>query len=70
MEYVRIEKLYLESEIIMCHKELAYWEEQYRNARENNDIFYKKSYLRKIYMLQARLDTLREMLNNGDKREE
>lgn len=66
MEYIKIEKLYFKSEIDMCHKQLSYWEEQYRSARENNDTFYKRSYLRKIYMLQSRLNTLIEILNEGE----
>lgn len=59
----QISKEKIDAEIEICHQQLSYWEEQYRNCADN---FYKKSYLRQINRWQAKLEVLNWIKLEGE----
>lgn len=60
MSSLILSKTILTTELSNCHKELSKWEERYRNVESD---FYKKSYQRQIHFWQAKLETLRWVLD-------
>jgi len=65
MDKILIEAEKIETEITICHQQLSYWEEQYRNTPEG---VYKKSYWRQINRLQSKLETLEWIKAEGEER--
>lgn len=49
-----------------CHSQICYWEEQYRKAKEREDIFYQKCYWRQINRWQAQYEMLGWVLEEGN----
>ena len=62
MNKLVIDLMKIDTEIDICHKQLSYWEEQYRNTQ---DEFYKKSYWRQINRWQSKLETLNWLKQEG-----